>query len=109
MAQGGGKKKGGSGGGGKKQSSKGSQRKKTGHTSKNLRAVKQDYLRDKTGKSFIGAIETEMATRVPSDQRAKLTLLKTSGGPIVKNRSGKKKPLTRGRKRKDVHRPKGTK
>uniref|UniRef100_A0A7S1Q6S7 Uncharacterized protein n=1 Tax=Neobodo designis TaxID=312471 RepID=A0A7S1Q6S7_NEODS len=90
-----------SGGKAKQQKSKGSARKTVGQTKKNMRSESKDYLRDKAGKSFINAIENDMASRVPSDQRAKLTLLKAKG-PIIKNRSsGKKKPLTRGRKRKD--------
>jgi hypothetical protein len=88
--------------------SKGSDRKKFGKTSKNMRTVRNDYLRDKTGKSFIGAIENEMASRVPSDQRARLSVLKSTG-PAIKNRvAGKKKPLTRGRSRKGG-KSKGTK
>ena len=85
----------------KPQRSKGSERKTVGQTKKNMRAESKDYLRDKAGRSFINAIENDMASRVPSDQRAKLNLLKAKG-PIIKNRSsGKKKPLTRGRKRKE--------
>ncbi len=80
--------------------SAGSARKILGHTGKNMRAARSDYLRDKAGKSFITAIENEMATRVPSDQRAKLTLLKAKGAPIKNRKQGKKKPLTRGRSRK---------
>jgi hypothetical protein len=107
MAQGGGGKnkalrKGGKGGvGGKQQKqSKGSARKVTGETKKNMRTMRSDYLRDKAGKSFINLIENDMATRVPSDQRAKLTVLKAKGPSIKGKSSGKKKPLTRGRSRK---------
>lgn len=95
MAQGSGKPK-----KAKKASSGGSQRKKLGKTKKAHNTVRSDYLRDKAGKSFMQAIENEMATRVPSDQRAKLTLLKSSGPVLTNKKTGMKKPLTRGRSRK---------
>ena len=85
----------------KPQKSKGSTRKTVGQTKKNLRAEPQDYLRDKAGRSFINAIENDMACRVPSDQRSKLTVLKGSKATIKNRSSGKKKPLTRGRTRKE--------
>ncbi|CBZ28422.1 conserved hypothetical protein [Leishmania mexicana MHOM/GT/2001/U1103] len=49
--------------------------------------------------NYISAVETAMASRVPSDQRSKLSIVKSSG-PAAKKKH-MKKPLTRGRKRKD--------
>ncbi|KAG5498212.1 hypothetical protein JIQ42_03016 [Leishmania sp. Namibia] len=48
--------------------------------------------------NYISAVEAAMASRVPSDQRSKLSIVKSSG-PMVKKKHIKK-PLTRGRKRK---------
>ncbi|KAG5500385.1 hypothetical protein JKF63_03477 [Porcisia hertigi] len=48
--------------------------------------------------NYISAVETVMASRVPSDQRSKLSIVKPSG-PMGKKKH-MKKPLTRGRKRK---------
>lgn len=47
---------------------------------------------------YINAVETAMASRVPSDQRSKLSVVRPTG-PIEKQKH-KKKPLTRGRRRK---------
>ncbi|KAL7699347.1 hypothetical protein N2W54_007862 [Lotmaria passim] len=47
---------------------------------------------------YISSVEAAMASRVPSDQRSKLSVVKP-GGPVEKKKH-MKKPLTRGRKRK---------
>ncbi|CAJ1009928.1 hypothetical protein Q4I28_005242 [Leishmania naiffi] len=48
--------------------------------------------------NYISAVESAMASRVPSDQRSKLSIVKSSGPTLTKKHI--KKPLTRGRKRK---------
>ena len=68
------------------------------HSGKNI-------FRDQATSSYITSVETSMASRLPSDQRSKLTMVKSQGGPsstVAASSSKKhmKKPLTRGRKRK---------
>ncbi|EPY38517.1 hypothetical protein AGDE_03925 [Angomonas deanei] len=48
--------------------------------------------------NYIKSVETAMASRVPSDQRSKLKVVKASG-PAEKKKN-MRKPLTRGRVRK---------
>ncbi|EPY31874.1 hypothetical protein STCU_03150 [Strigomonas culicis] len=48
--------------------------------------------------NYINSVETAMASRVPSDQRSKLNIIRPAG-PLEK-RKNRKKPLTRGRVRK---------
>ena len=85
----------------KKAKSSGAVRKNLGKTAKNLRTKAANYLRDAAGKSFIMAIEGDMAHRLPSDQRMKLTVLKDGPGKQIQNKKRNlKKPLARGRSRK---------
>jgi hypothetical protein len=85
----------------KKSASSGAVRKNLGKTRKNLRVKAANFLRDAAGKSFITAIEGDMAHRLPSDQRMKLTVLRETPGKLVANKKRNlKKPLARGRKRK---------
>lgn len=50
--------------------------------------------------NYIDSVEAAMASRVPSDQRSKLHIVKSSGPPTNTKTKNKKKPLTRGRTRK---------
>ena len=99
MAQGGGKK--GRAHGAGKLRSQGSHRKHVGKTAKNMRSSqKPNALRDAARGAFTHAVESAMAQRLPSDQRAKMTVVKNSGAVIQNKKKGKRKPLVRGRKRK---------
>eukprot|EP00758_Cryptobia_borreli_P012045 Tbor_TRINITY_DN5714_c3_g3::TRINITY_DN5714_c3_g3_i1::g.19587::m.19587 len=86
--------------------SSGSVRKKVGTTKKHLaysgRASGKNSLRDKANSTYISSVEASMASRLPSDQRSKLTVVKPGANPsaIQSNKKHQKKPLTRGRKRK---------
>ena len=72
------------------------------YTNKHLN---KNAFRDQAASSYINSVETSMASRLPSDQRSKLTMVKGQGGPsstvlATTNKKHMKKPLTRGRKRK---------
>lgn len=94
----------------------GARRKHVGHTAKNMRSgiKNKDPLRNRASAGFASQVEADMSTRLPSDQRDKLTVLRTAlkkgtEGVIAKKKlKHMKKPLTRGRKRK-VRKAKGTK
>lgn len=96
-----------------KKQSAGAARKKLGHTAKNMR-TKVNVLRDKLQSSFSNAIEQQLASRVPSDQRDRLTVLRDAqrNGHLTAGTTNplkhKKKQLTRGRRRKS-ERAKGEK
>ena len=70
-------------------------------------------LRDAAGKIFARAVEADLASRLPSDQRDKLTVLRNAPSmkPLIAGMKKKhmKKPLTRGRKRKALANAKGMK
>lgn len=83
-----------------KPKSKGALRKDVGEAKKKSTFTKRRS--DPTGRAnanYITRVETAMASRVPSDQRTKLSIVKSSG-PLVTKTKNKKKPLTRGRTRK---------
>lgn len=62
----------------------------------------KNKIRDKAARGFMQAVEASMATKLPSDQRDKLTILRTAGAGLgLKTKIHKKKPLVRGRKRKN--------
>ena len=83
----------------RKHASAGSLRKKLGFAKKHKgHGGKLHNVRDKATSNYISQIETQMASRLPSDQRDKLTTVKPGGPPVEKK--SKKKPLTRGRRRK---------
>lgn len=50
--------------------------------------------------NYIQSVEAAMTSRAPSDLRSKLTVVKTSA-PMLSKKKHMKKPLTRGRKRKN--------
>ncbi|SCU71163.1 uncharacterized protein TEOVI_000274300 [Trypanosoma equiperdum] len=56
-------------------------------------------LQTKARANYISAVESHMASRVPSDQRDRLRVVKATGG-LQPKKKHMKKPLTRGRKRK---------
>ena len=86
----------------RKSQSVGSAKKKVGHTPKHKHTNNQgrNAIRDKATSTYINTIEGQMASRLPSDQRDKLSVVKSSGPVTIQSKKGKKKPLTRGRKRK---------
>ncbi len=101
-------------GGLKKNKSKGANRKHVGKhvgRSKGL-VMPNNKIREEAGKLFVRSVEADLASRLPSDQRDKLTVLRNAANlkPILSGMKKKhmKKPLTRGRKRK-AQRAKGTK
>jgi hypothetical protein len=82
-----------------KQKSAGALRKHVGEAKKKSTYTKtKDSAECKARAHYISSVEATMASRVPSDQRSKLFIVKP-GGPMEK-RKRMKKPLTRGRKRK---------
>lgn len=92
-----------------KSQSKGAARKKVGITAKHKKhnSVGRNKIRDQATASYVNAIEGQMASRLPSDQRDKLSVVRSSG-PIDPKKN-RKKPLTRGRSRKSTKGAKGTK
>ena len=84
-----------------KVSSAGSKKKKIGRSKHSLHGQsKKDELRTKAGAAFINLIEQDLAAKLPSDQRDKLTVLKQKGPRLdPKADKHKKKQLTRGRTR----------
>lgn len=83
-----------------KQKSVGALRKYVGEAKKKSTFTKRRP--DSTGTAnanYITGVENAMASRVPSDQSFKLTIVKPSGSIGMKAKN-KKKPLTRGRTRK---------
>lgn len=82
-----------------KQKSSGALRKHIGAAKKKSTHTKRlNSAEAKARANYISGVEAAMASRVPSDQRSKLSIVKPAG-PMVKAK-GKKKPLTRGRTRK---------
>lgn len=82
-----------------KQKSSGALRKHVGEAKKKFTYTKRrNSLESKARANYISGVEAAMASRVPSDQRSKLSIVKPTG-PVVKAKN-KKKPLTRGRTRK---------
>ncbi len=99
-------------GGLKRKKSKGADKKKVGQAGKSKgTTMPANSIRDAAGRLFVRAVESDLAARLPSDQKDKLTVLKNA--PSVKHliagmkKKHMKKPLTRGRKRK-ANRIKGT-
>ena len=84
----------------KKAKSVGGKRKLVGQTKKHKHTSNQgrNAIRDKATSQYINFVERTMTSRLPSDQRDKLCIVKPSGP--VEEKKGKRKPLTRGRKRK---------
>lgn len=82
-----------------KQKSAGALRKYVGESKKKSTFTKSRNTPEaKARANYISSVEAAMASRVPSDQRSKLSIVR-SGGPMEKKKH-MKKPLTRGRKRK---------
>lgn len=86
----------------RKVQSKGSARKHVGVTAKHKHHNNQgrNKIRDKATAAYVKTIEGQMASRLPSDQRDKLTVVHSTG-PAPTKKKGLKKPLTRGRSRGD--------
>lgn len=83
-----------------KQKSSGALRKYVGEAKKKSTFTKRRSTATGTASAnYISSVEAAMASRVPSDQRSKLTVVKSAGPPAEKAKN-KKKPLTRGRTRK---------
>lgn len=83
-----------------KPKSSGALRKYVGEAKKKSTFTKKHFSAKAAGKAnYISSVETAMASRVPSDQRSKLSVVKPGGMKIEKPKN-KKKPLTRGRTRK---------
>ncbi|KAG8348377.1 hypothetical protein TRVL_00794 [Trypanosoma vivax] len=59
-------------------------------------------LQTKARANYISVVESHMASRVPSDQRGRLTVVKPDAGKQPKKKKHMKKPLTKGRKRKSA-------
>ncbi|KAH9586100.1 hypothetical protein LSM04_000890 [Trypanosoma melophagium] len=75
----------------------GESKKKTVHT-KSRKTVEA-----KAQANYISSVEAQMASRVPSDQRGRMTIIKpTTPDALGKKKKNMKKPLTRGRKRKSA-------
>jgi hypothetical protein len=87
--------------------SKGAARKKIGYTAKHKKhnSIGRNKIRDQATAQYVNAIEGQMASRLPSDQRDKLSVVRSSG-PIDPKKN-RKKPLTRGRSRKGTKGSKG--
>lgn len=82
-----------------KAKSAGALRKYVGEAKKKKTFTKtKNTAENKARAHYISSVENAMASRVPSDQRSKLSIVKSSG-PAEKKKH-MKKPLTRGRKRK---------
>ncbi|KAK7201013.1 hypothetical protein NESM_000160800 [Novymonas esmeraldas] len=82
-----------------KEKSAGALRKYVGEAKKKFTYTKAKKTPEtKARANYIKSVEAAMASRVPSDQRSKLSIVK-AGGPREKKKN-MKKPLTRGRKRK---------
>lgn len=82
-----------------KSKSAGALRKYVGEAKKKFTYTKtKNTAENKARAHYISSVEAAMASRVPSDQRSKLHVVKSSG-PMEKKKN-MKKPLTRGRKRK---------
>lgn len=82
-----------------KPKSSGAQRKHVGAAKKKHTYTKSKATPVKRAQAkYTASVEAAMASRVPSDQRSKLSIIKPSG-PISKQKH-MKKPLTRGRTRK---------
>jgi len=84
----------------KKMASAGSQRKQIGITKKHKHTTMKgrQKIRDKANSHYVEFVEKSMASKLPSDQRDKLTVVRSQGAPVKKKNM--KKPLTRGRRRK---------
>jgi hypothetical protein len=84
----------------KKTKSSGAKRKVIGFTKKHKHTSNQgrNAIRDQATSQYINFVERTMASRLPSDQRDKLSIVKPEGPK--EDKKGKRKPLTRGRKRK---------
>ena len=100
-------------GGLKKNKSKGADRKHAGKTRRSNKLIApKNNIREEAGKIFVRSVEADLASKLPSDQRDKLTVLRNSANlkPLLSGMKKKhmKKPLTRGRKRK-ANKVKGTK
>lgn len=79
--------------------SAGAKRKYVGESKKKSTFTKtKNTPENKARAHYIATVEAAMASRVPSDQRSKLHVVKSTG-PKEKKKN-MKKPLTRGRKRK---------
>lgn len=88
-----------------KAKSAGALRKYVGEAKKKATYTKRlNTVEAKARANYIHSVEAAMASRVPSDQRSKLTIVKSSG-PVTKQKNAKK-PLTRGRTRKADRKPK---
>ena len=85
--------------------SAGAIRRQLGKTAKNMRSqtMKPNAVRAEASRSFNRAVETAMANKLPSVQRQKLTIVRSTGiaTRIPNRKKGMKKPLVRGRKRKE--------
>ncbi|KAG5474294.1 hypothetical protein LSCM1_03074 [Leishmania martiniquensis] len=85
-----------------KQKSAGALRKYVGEAKRKSTFTKAKKTAESRARAnYISAVEAAMASRVPSDQRSKLSIVKSSGP--MENKKHMKKPLTRGRKRKGGH------
>jgi hypothetical protein len=92
-------------GGLKKKKAKGATRKHVGKNGKSTGStMPSNMVRDEASKLFVRSVEADLAAKLPSDQRDKLTVLRNAANlkPLLAGMKKKhmKKPLTRGRKRK---------
>src|SRR3989338_7063723 len=92
-------------GGLKKKRTKGANRKHVGKTTRSMGlTMPSNKVREEAGKIFVRSVEADLAAKLPSDQRDKLTVLLNAANlkPLLAGMKKKhmKKPLTRGRKRK---------
>ncbi|ESS66786.1 hypothetical protein TcG_04984 [Trypanosoma cruzi] len=71
---------------------------------KTVYGKRRKTIEAKARASYASAVESRMASRVPSDQRGRLTVVKPTAGQTSQREKKKhmKKPLTRGRRRKDA-------
>ncbi|ESL08645.1 hypothetical protein TRSC58_03649 [Trypanosoma rangeli SC58] len=68
---------------------------------KTVHSKRRNTVEAKARANYVSAVESHMASRVPSDQRGRLTVVKPTAGQMQqKKMKNMTKPLTRGRKRK---------
>lgn len=99
----------------KHEKSKGAKRKQVGKQAGKSKGttLPANKLRDEASRFYTRSVEADLASRLPSDQRDKLTVLRNAPGmkPVLQGMKKKHmtKPLVRGRKRKATKRLKGEK
>ncbi|RNF26867.1 uncharacterized protein Tco025E_00949 [Trypanosoma conorhini] len=71
---------------------------------KTVHSKRRNTVEAKARANYVSAVESHMASRVPSDQRGRLTVVKPTAGQtkLSGKKKNMKKPLTRGRKRKSA-------